>query len=86
LKHFALSLATAMASLLTGCAMLQGHLYPIQGPLSVQTPPPIFTISMGRVTTSGTLSASLQNGELFKGNWSEIKPDDPSGSRRAFGL
>lgn len=53
---------------LSGC-MLNAHLYPIQGPLAAQTPPPIYGAKLTGVINSGGLSAKLANGEQFSGQW-----------------
>ena len=80
MKHLALGLLTA--TLLTGClVMVPGHLYPVQGPLVSQTPLPIYTITLNGVLNSGTLSATVQNGEVCHGNWTQIKQDDPSANK-----
>ena len=54
--------------LLSGC-MRDVHLYPVQGPLAVQTPPPIFTGRITGVINSGGISAKLANGQQFSGKW-----------------
>jgi hypothetical protein len=76
LKYFALALLTA--TLLTGCA-IPGHLYPVAGPLSTQTPLPIFGFQVDYAAAS--MSATLQNGEVCKGNWAQLLRDDPSANR-----
>jgi len=58
-----------LASVLTGCSV-RARLYPVQGPLSAQTPPPVFA---GKLTAhadfrSGTFTAVLNDGEVFKGD------------------
>jgi hypothetical protein len=69
-------------TLLTGCmVMVPGHLYPIQGPLASQTPPPIYKITLSGVLNSGTLSATVDNGEVCQGNWTLIKQDDSSAAQ-----
>ena len=80
LKHLAMGLLTV--TLLSGCmVMVPGHLYPIQGPLASQTPPPIYKITLSGVLNSGTLSATVDNGEVCQGNWTQIKQDDPTASQ-----
>jgi hypothetical protein len=76
LKYFALALLTA--TLLTGCAMA-GHLYPVQGPLATRAPLPIFNIEID--LNDSSMSATLQNGEVCKGNWAQLRRDDPSANR-----
>lgn len=68
-----------VAMLLAGCViMAPGHLYPVQGPLAGASPPPIYTLTMNGVYDSGTLTATLPDGEKCKGDWSAIAPTDPS--------
>jgi hypothetical protein len=67
------------AMLLSGClVMVPGHLYPVQGPLSLESPAPIYKFTLSGVYKSGTLSATLPDGEVCKGDWSAIAQDDPS--------
>jgi hypothetical protein len=61
------------AVLLSGCAT--AHLYPVQGPLSTQTPPPIYRFS---IDGGETMSAKLAKGELCPGTWLGIPEDDPT--------
>jgi hypothetical protein len=60
--------ALLCASFLSGC-MRVAHLYPIQGPLAAQTPPPIYTGRITGVINSGSISAKLANGQQFSGKW-----------------
>ncbi len=53
---------------LSGCVRV-AHLYPVQGPLATQTPPPIYTGRMTGVINSGSISAKLANGQQFSGQW-----------------
>jgi hypothetical protein len=68
------TLTASLASLcvlsftLSGC-MQFAHLYPIQGPLSQQTPPPIYSAKMTGVINSGGITAKLANGEQYSGQW-----------------
>jgi len=67
------------AMLLSGClVMVPGQLYPVQGPLSLESPAPIYKFTLSGVYKSGTLSATLPDGEVCKGDWSAIARDDPS--------
>ncbi|MGA2633467.1 MAG: hypothetical protein ABSF16_04470 [Terracidiphilus sp.] len=54
-----------------GTAAFGQTLYPVQGPLTAQSPPPIFT---ARFTggNSGKLSMVRANGELLTGKWSRV--------------
>ena len=75
--NYALLLLAAM--LLSACViMTPGHLYPVQGPLAGANPPPIYRLTMNGIYNSGTLTATLPDGEKCAGNWSAISPDDPN--------
>ena len=68
-----------IANLLAGClVMVPGHLYPVQGSLSAQNPVPIYKFTLSGVLESGTLSATLQDGEVCSGSWAAVRQDDPS--------
>ncbi len=56
------------ACFLSGC-MRVAHLYPVQGPLAAQTPPPIYTGKVTGVINSGSISAKLANGQQYSGKW-----------------
>lgn len=60
------------AALLSGCAT--GHLYPVQGPLAAQTPPPIYRIKMD---SGDSMTARLARGEVCHGTWLDIAQNDP---------
>ena len=77
MKHFALWLLAVTA--LSGCAT--AHLYPIQGPLASQTPPPIIKMAVSGALNSGTLSATLPNGETCQGTWGLLRQDDPTSNK-----
>jgi hypothetical protein len=75
-----------MSSLLAGCpssllVRVPGHLYPIEGSLSAQTPLPIYKVIISGVGTSGTMSVTLPDGEVCSGHWAPLRPDDPSASQ-----
>ena len=60
-------LLLAMSTML-GCSM-KTRLYPVQGPLSAQTPVPVL---MGKITgkiRAETISVVLNDGEVCKGHW-----------------
>lgn len=68
------ALAISLSSLCVLCCALSGcmqfaHLYPIQGPLAQQTPPPVYSARITGVINSGVLSAKLANGQQFSGEW-----------------
>jgi hypothetical protein len=61
------------AVLLSGCAA--GHLYPVQGPLSAQTPVPSFKVSMDN---ADAISTRLPGGKLCRGTWLDVAQGDPT--------
>jgi hypothetical protein len=72
--------ATVFATL-GGCAvMVPGHLYPVQGPLSKESTPPIYTATLnGGVLPSGTITVHLAPGITCPGDWKAVSADDPTG-------
>ena len=56
------------AYFLSGC-MRVVHIYPVQGPLAAQTPPPIYSGKITGIINSGRISAKLANGQQFSGQW-----------------
>jgi hypothetical protein len=69
--------------LLSGCLLpviVHGHLYPVHGPLSAQSPPPIYAVTLRALGPQrhGTMSATLAGGESCAGAWNAIAQDDPS--------
>jgi hypothetical protein len=72
-------LATFM---LLGCNAT-GRMYPVQGPLSKQTPLPVFIVklpapafSIGS-SNSGNISTVLNDGEICTGRWEIVRPVSP---------
>jgi hypothetical protein len=67
-------------ALLGGCAvMVPGHLYPVQGPLSKESTPPIYTATLnGGVLPSGSITVHLASGINCPGDWQAISADDPT--------
>jgi hypothetical protein len=61
-----------VAMLISGCAA--GRLYPIQGPLAAQAPPPIFKVKMENYDG---ISIKL-NGEVCAGSWLGVVQEDPT--------
>jgi hypothetical protein len=55
-------------SILTGC-FRSGRLYPVQGPLAAQTPPPIFAAKVTGAFYSGSIKVTLADGEVCQGPW-----------------
>jgi hypothetical protein len=77
-------IALLAATVLGGCVVqLPGHLYPVEGPLAARTPMPIYAVSLSGVLTSGTLSATLPDGEVCRGRWAAVRKDDPTASAMA---
>jgi hypothetical protein len=68
-----LVLFAAVLASVSGCAT--GHLYPVQGPLAAQKPPPVYTVKMDY---GDTISASLGKGEKCHGTWLDVAQGDPS--------
>src|SRR4051812_30653257 len=63
-------LAIALASCSTTAA-----LYPISGPLSKQSPPPVLRAKVNGITgNTGSLTLTLPDGEQCEGTWSSIAP------------
>jgi hypothetical protein len=58
-------------SVLSGCSAT-ARLYPVQGPLSSQTPPPVYVAKMTGAFTSGDFSATLNGSEKCAGRWSQV--------------
>jgi hypothetical protein len=58
-------------SILWGCSAT-ARLYPVQGPLSSQTPPPVYVAKMTGAFTSGDFSATLNGSEKCTGRWSQV--------------
>src|SRR5277367_4458327 len=79
-----LRLITALllsAPLLSGClAWPQGHLYPVQGPLAVQAPAPIYTVTLSGLAGSGSMSVELADGTA-SGSWAVVSPQDATASK-----
>ncbi len=75
----AMLLATVFA-LLDGCAvMVPGHLYPVEGPLSKESTPPIYTATLnGGILPSGSITVHIAAGITCPGDWKAISADDPT--------
>lgn len=77
MKQIILSLL--ISTTLTGClVMVPGHLYPVQGSLSAQTPVPVYQVTISGVGNSGTMSTTLAGGEVCRGDWAPVRQNDPS--------
>jgi hypothetical protein len=60
-------------SLMAGCSATL-RLYPVQGPLSAQTPLPVFPGKFTGLVNSGNISFALGDGEVCKGLWTRVVP------------
>ncbi|MBZ5528881.1 MAG: hypothetical protein LAN71_13390 [Acidobacteriia bacterium] len=60
--------------LLCGCINF-ARLYPVRGPLSDQTPPPILHARVTEIFNSGNISVTLADGEVCKGHWRLVRQD-----------
>jgi hypothetical protein len=79
-----LVLSVFIATMLGGCVvMVPGHLYPVQGSLAAQSPVPIYKVTLSGILESGTMAATLNDGEVCKGSWAAVRQDDPSASSMA---
>jgi hypothetical protein len=68
---FKIVLALFGVCLLSGCNG-NGRFYPVQGPLSMQAPPPIFAAKAAGFFKSGSITVFLNDGEVCKGPWKSI--------------
>ena len=69
------ALLVCATALMSGCAT--AHFYPVQGPLSAQTPPRIYTVRMDSVDI---VTVTLGKGEVCRGMWSNLAKEDPTHS------
>jgi hypothetical protein len=63
--------------LLSGCSAT-AHLYPVQGPLSAKTPPPVLTAKFTGGVNSGTVSLVGPGGEAANGGWARVPASAPA--------
>jgi hypothetical protein len=63
---------------LSGCS-LTGRLYPVKGPLSTQSPSPVYVAKVTGLLNSGNFSVVLGGGEVCKGRWQEVPRPKTSG-------
>ena len=73
-SRFWLVVAPSLAVLMAGCGG-DGQLYPLQGPLATQKPPPVYKV---KIETESTMSATRAKGDVCKGPWSNVAPEDPT--------
>jgi hypothetical protein len=72
-SKIALLIALSTACLISECTAAFGQtLYPVQGPLAAQMPPPVFTAQLTG-GNAGKISLHQVNGELLTGKWSSVK-------------
>jgi len=71
-------LLLATVTMLTGCFSLSvpGGFSPVRGPLSKQSPLPTYTAKMSGIL-SGTISVTLENGEVCSGPWAFVSKSPP---------
>lgn len=60
-------------TLMVGCTAT-ARLYPVQGPLSLQTPLPVFAGKLQGAINSGRVSFVMSDGEVCKGRWTRVVP------------
>ena len=70
----------AVVTALGGCAVnVPGHLYPVQGPLSKDSVPPIYAVTIhGSSLPSGSLEVHMAQGTICSGAWKAVSQQDPS--------
>src|SRR5260370_37448353 len=71
-------------SILTGCRAT-GRLYPVQGPLSAQTPTPVLLAKVTGAFNSGNISVALTDGEGCKGHLATVPCPQASKGAAATG-
>jgi hypothetical protein len=77
------SLALMSAALVAGCASSgEMRLFPVDGPLSTLTPPPVIIMQAANPeSTSGTLTFRLPDRTRCEGTWSAVAPRAVSQTR-----
>ena len=66
-------LFTALLSTLLISCHATARFYPVQGPLSAQTPPPVFVGKISGAFYSGSMTVTGVQGEVFQGRWEAVK-------------
>jgi hypothetical protein len=70
-------------SITLGCSH-SARLYPVQGPLSAQTPLPVLVAKITGAFTPGDISVVLSDGEKCKGRWAMVpRAQVPKGANTA---
>lgn len=78
-----LVLALLGVSILSGCSAT-ARLYPVQGPLSTETPVPVYVAKLTDGLRSGNFSAVLSDGEVCTGRWQAVpRPKTPKDATTA---
>ena len=72
-KRISLVLLIISASVMSACTRT-ARLYPVQGPLSAQTPTPVFFPKITGLAYPSNISLVLSGVELCKGRWTQIAP------------
>jgi len=66
---------SSLCVVLAGCMSQKVELYPVQGPLSKQVPlPVVHATANGVENNTGSIKATLANGEVCQGKWSSVAP------------
>jgi hypothetical protein len=82
MKHRLCFVLLAISTVL-GCTHT-ARLYPVQGPLSAQTPVPVLMAKITGAFTPGNISVILSDGEVCKGRWVIVNPAQaPKGANTA---
>lgn len=63
--------ALLSVSILAGCRMT-GRFYPVQGPLSAQSPTPVLLAKLTGAFNSGNMTVVLPDGEVCRGHWATV--------------
>ena len=73
-----LAVPATVVAVLGGCVLLEpGRLYPVVGPLSKASNPPIYTASLnGDIFPFGTITVHLAAGISCPGDWKAVSQDD----------
>lgn len=66
-------LFTALLSTFLISCHATARFYPVQGPLSSQTPPPVFVGRISGAFYSGSMTVTGVQGEVFQGKWQAVK-------------
>jgi hypothetical protein len=74
------TLLAMVFAMLGGCAVtVPGHLYPVRGPLSKESTPPIYTATLnGGILPSGSITVHTPMGITCPGDWKAVSRDDPT--------